>query len=60
MHENIGDGFPAEPEFTENSMVSMESLDIRKIVIIFWLKDRSQTKVCLRVSRISVRQALGI
>jgi CheY-like chemotaxis protein len=35
MHENIGDGFPAEPELSENSMVSMESLDIRKNVIIF-------------------------
>lgn len=44
MHENAGVGFPAEPEFSENSMVLMESLDIRKNVIIFLAKSQGSTK----------------
>jgi hypothetical protein len=44
MHENAGDGFPAELEFTENYMVSMESLDIRKNVIIFLAKRQVSNK----------------
>jgi hypothetical protein len=44
IHENAGDGFPAHPGFTGNSMVSTESLDIRKIVIIFLAKRQVSTK----------------
>jgi CheY-like chemotaxis protein len=44
MHGNAGDRFPAHPGFTGNSMDSMESLDIRKIVINFLAKRQVSTQ----------------